>query len=90
MKLITLYLPEPMLEALNTLIERKVYSNRAEALRIACRDLLLNHNLWQGKAYKRTLKKELASVRFERAVEKTDRKDRKKLEAKTRIEKFRY
>lgn len=39
MKLITLYVPEPYLKKLDQLIEAKRYPNRAEAIRIAIRDL---------------------------------------------------
>lgn len=41
MKLITLYLPEPYLKALDRLVnEKRTYPNRAEAIRLAVRDLL--------------------------------------------------
>ena len=41
MKLITLYLPEPYIRALDRLVtEKRIYPNRAEAIRIAVRDLL--------------------------------------------------
>jgi Arc/MetJ-type ribon-helix-helix transcriptional regulator len=40
MKMITLYLPEPYLEALNQLVNEKFYPNRAEAIRVAIRDLI--------------------------------------------------
>jgi antitoxin ParD1/3/4 len=40
MKLITLYLPEPYLKALDWLVDAKYYPNRAEAIRVAVRDLL--------------------------------------------------
>ena len=40
MRLITLYLPEPYIESLDKLVENKYYPNRAEAIRIAVRDLL--------------------------------------------------
>ncbi len=46
MKLITLYLPEPYIRALDELVnERRIYPNRAEAIRIAVRDLL-NVEAW--------------------------------------------
>lgn len=41
MRLITLYMPEPWLQALSSLVAAKVYPNRAEAIRIAVRDLLI-------------------------------------------------
>ena len=40
MKLITLYLPEPYIRALDQLVSEKFYPNRAEAIRVAIRDLL--------------------------------------------------
>jgi Arc/MetJ-type ribon-helix-helix transcriptional regulator len=40
MKLITLYVPEPYLKALDQLINQRYYPNRAEAIRVAIRDLL--------------------------------------------------
>lgn len=40
MKLITLYLPEPYIEALDELVDTKYYPNRAEAIRVAIRDML--------------------------------------------------
>lgn len=46
MKLITLYVPEPYLKALDRLINERYYPNRAEAIRIAIRDLL-SVELWE-------------------------------------------
>lgn len=40
MKLITLYLPEPYIKMLDQLVDEKFYPNRAEAIRVAIRDLL--------------------------------------------------
>lgn len=40
MKLITLYIPEPYIEALDQLVHERYYPNRAEAIRVAIRDLL--------------------------------------------------
>jgi len=40
MKLITLHLPEPYIRALDNLVNEKYYPNRAEAIRVAVRDLL--------------------------------------------------
>jgi Arc/MetJ-type ribon-helix-helix transcriptional regulator len=40
MKLITIYLPEPYIKALDQLITEKFYPNRAEAIRVAIRDLI--------------------------------------------------
>jgi len=52
-KLITLYLPEPYLRALDRLVNEQFYPNRAEAIRNAIRDMLTtevwerNRNGWQ-------------------------------------------
>jgi antitoxin ParD1/3/4 len=40
MKMITLHLPEPYIQALDNLVDEKYYPNRAEAIRTAVRDLL--------------------------------------------------
>ena len=40
MKLITLYLPEPYIEALDQLVDERYYPHRAEAIRVAIRDLI--------------------------------------------------
>jgi Arc/MetJ-type ribon-helix-helix transcriptional regulator len=45
MKLITLYLPEDYLKNLELLVEAKLYPNRAEAIRIAIRDLFEFHKV---------------------------------------------
>lgn len=39
-KLITLYLPETYIKALDQLVEAKFYPNRAEAIRFSIRDML--------------------------------------------------
>ncbi len=50
MRLITLYLPEPYIRALDRLVnEKRIYPNRAEAIRIAVRDLL-SVEAWGRKA----------------------------------------
>jgi Arc/MetJ-type ribon-helix-helix transcriptional regulator len=48
MKLITLYLPEPYIEALDKLVSEKFYPNRAEAIRAAVRDLI-NNEVWRRR-----------------------------------------
>jgi Arc/MetJ-type ribon-helix-helix transcriptional regulator len=48
-KLITLYLPEPYLKALQDLVDDRFYPNRAEAIRVAVRDLL-NAEAWRKNA----------------------------------------
>lgn len=46
MKLITLYLPEPYIKALDSLVDDRYYPNRAEAIRVAVRDML-NVEVWR-------------------------------------------
>ena len=48
MKLITLHLPEPYLAALDQLVDTKYYPNRAEAIRVAIRDMLALE-VWERK-----------------------------------------
>jgi len=46
-RLITLYLPEPWIQALDRLVnEKRLYANRATAIRMAVRDLLIEE-AWQ-------------------------------------------
>ena len=40
MKAVTVHMPEPYLEALDELVRRKLYSNRAEAIRMAVREFI--------------------------------------------------
>ncbi len=49
MKLITLYLPEPYIKALDKLVNEQFYPNRAEAIRVAIRDML-NVEAWRTKS----------------------------------------
>ena len=53
MKLITLYLPEPYIEALDKLVEEKRYPHRAEAMRTAIRDLIKEEEAWHRKRFGR-------------------------------------
>lgn len=46
MKLITLYLPETYIKALDQLVGERFYPNRAEAIRVAIRDLI-NAEVWR-------------------------------------------
>jgi Arc/MetJ-type ribon-helix-helix transcriptional regulator len=48
MKLITLYLPEPYIKALDQLVNERFYPNRAEAIRVAIRDMI-DTEIWQRK-----------------------------------------
>ncbi len=46
MKLITLYLPQKYIESLDQLVAEKFYPSRAEAIRVAIRDLI-SSELWR-------------------------------------------
>jgi Arc/MetJ-type ribon-helix-helix transcriptional regulator len=46
MRLITLYLPETYLKALDQLVTEKFYPNRAEAIRVAIRDMI-SEEVWR-------------------------------------------
>ena len=46
MKVVTVHLPEPYIEALEELVRRKIYPNRAEAIRMAVRDFIQNEGVW--------------------------------------------
>jgi len=50
MRLITLYLPETYIYALDKLVDERFYPNRAEAIRIAVRDLL-SDEVWRKLKY---------------------------------------
>lgn len=41
MKVVTVHLPEVYIEAIDQLVKKKRYPNRAEAIRMAVRDFLL-------------------------------------------------
>ena len=43
MKLITLYLPELYIKQLDELVDARFYPNRAEAIRLAIRDMLADY-----------------------------------------------
>lgn len=47
MKLITLYLPEHYIKALDELVNERFYPNRSEAIRVAIRDLLTTSNTFR-------------------------------------------
>jgi len=42
MKVVTVHLPEAYIDALDELVRRKMYPNRAEAIRMAVRDFIKN------------------------------------------------
>ena len=48
MKLITIHLPEVYIKDLDELVEDNFYPNRAEAIRVAVRDMLVAE-LWEKK-----------------------------------------
>lgn len=49
MKVTSLYLPEPYIQALDKLVASKKYPNRSEAIRLAIRDLLFREVWSVGK-----------------------------------------
>jgi Arc/MetJ-type ribon-helix-helix transcriptional regulator len=49
MKLITLYLPETYIKALDQLVDEHFYPNRAEAIRSAIRDILVENKRFQAQ-----------------------------------------
>ena len=51
MKLITLNIPEVYLKDLDELVKEDLYPNRAEAIRVAVRDMLVNE-VWDKKKIK--------------------------------------
>ena len=48
MKIITIHLPEPYIKDLDALVKEDLYPNRAEAIRIAVRDMLVEE-AWNKK-----------------------------------------
>lgn len=48
MRLITLYLPEPYIRALDSLVTARFYPNRAEAIRVAIHDLI-SSEVWERR-----------------------------------------
>jgi Arc/MetJ-type ribon-helix-helix transcriptional regulator len=42
MKVVTVHMPEAYLEAIDELVRRRMYPNRAEAIRMAVRDFIKN------------------------------------------------
>lgn len=50
MKLVTLYLPENYIKAVDQLVTEGFYPNRAEAIRFAVRDLLQSSDAWNRMA----------------------------------------
>lgn len=48
LKLITLYLPETYIRALDQLVDERFYPNRAEAIRVAIRDMI-SVEVWRRK-----------------------------------------
>lgn len=42
MRVVTVHLPKPYVELIDELVRRRIYPNRAEAIRMAVRDLINN------------------------------------------------
>ena len=54
MKLVTLYLPESYIRLLDELVDERFFPNRAEALRMATRDLLVSFDKFNVKTYRQS------------------------------------
>ncbi len=52
MKLVTVHLPESLIEGLDELVKQRYYPSRSEAIRIAVRDLL-KKDLWRIRSLKK-------------------------------------
>jgi Arc/MetJ-type ribon-helix-helix transcriptional regulator len=48
LKLVSIHLPETYIKDLDELVEDRYYPNRAEAIRVAVRDMLIDE-LWEKK-----------------------------------------
>ena len=46
LKLITFHVPEKILEQIQLMLDRKLYPNRSELIRIAVRDMLKREGMW--------------------------------------------
>jgi Arc/MetJ-type ribon-helix-helix transcriptional regulator len=49
MKIVTVHLPEAYVEALDELVKRRMYPNRAEAIRMAVRDFIRREGYFLAK-----------------------------------------
>ena len=56
MRPVTVHLPEAYIEALDQLVRRRLYPNRAEAIRMAIRDLIINELAFKPEAEKTVVK----------------------------------
>ena len=59
MRLIAVHLPERIISDIQRLVDRGLYPNRSEAIRIAIRDLL-KRELWEGTLQKTITRGEVA------------------------------
>ena len=48
MKVVTVHLPEAYVEAIDNLVKKGYYPNRAEAIRMAVRDLIRREGPWMA------------------------------------------
>jgi antitoxin ParD1/3/4 len=51
MRVVTVHLPEAILEAIDELVRRGLYPNRAEAIRMAVRDLIRREGHWLAESH---------------------------------------
>ena len=59
MRLIAVHLPERIISDIQRLVDRGLYPNRSEAIRIAIRDLL-KRELWEGSLQRTITRGEVA------------------------------
>jgi antitoxin ParD1/3/4 len=59
MRLIAVHLPERIISDIQRLVDRGLYPNRSEAIRIAIRDLL-KRELWEGTLHRTITRGEVA------------------------------
>jgi len=57
MKLVTLYLPESYIRLLDELVAERFFHNRAEAFRMAARDLFVSFDKFNVKTYRQSKRK---------------------------------
>jgi Arc/MetJ-type ribon-helix-helix transcriptional regulator len=69
-KLITLWIPEPYLSALDELVSKRYYPHRAEAIRAAIRDLIIKEgNLPQAEISAEATEKLALAIRTDEQKE---------------------
>lgn len=76
LKLITFHVPEKMLEQIKLMLDRKLYPNRSELIRVAIRDMLKREGMWgQTRSMEFPLGKPLDEIRYRRPLDETDNEE---------------